>query len=176
MELLMKTIRIIFQFIFSLAFAVACWLALSPFFAAVLKNSDSIFEKLSYLAAALVALLVTSAPTFRRSLGRGFLLLSVCLFLLPVSTTFLSVEVGADMVENIDPDDDVEYAATVAGAAIGGTAVALVSGFFGFFLGTVTFILGLVLSLGGRREVVIVERGYAGGRREPTFTRSKDGD
>ena len=86
------------------------------------------------------------------------------------------MEVGADMVENIDPDDDVEYAATVAGAAIGGTAVALVSGFFGFFLGTVTFILGLVLSLGGRREVVIVERGYAGGRREPTFTRSKDGD
>ena len=52
----MKTIRIIFQFIFSLAFAVACWLALSPFFAAVLKNSDSIFEKLSYLAAAFVAL------------------------------------------------------------------------------------------------------------------------
>jgi len=172
----MRIFRIIFQFIFSLAFAVACWLALAPFFAAVLQNSNSIFENLSYLAAAFVILLVTLAPTFRRSLGRGFLLLSVCLFLLPVSTTFLSVEVGAEMVENLDQNDGLEYGATVVGAAIGGTAVALVSGFFGFFLGTVTFILGLVLSLGGRREVVVVEQRYFGERREPTFTRSRESD
>ena len=172
----MKIIRLILQFIFSLAFALACWLALVPFFAAVLHNSNRVFESLSYVAAALVILLVTLAPTFRRSLGRGFLLLSVCLFLLPVSSTFLSVEVGAEMVENVDQSDGLEYGTTVVGVAIGGTAMALVSGFFGFFLGTLTCILGLVLSLGGRREVMIVEHRYSGERREPTFTRLRDGD
>ena len=46
------------------------------------------------------------------------------------------------------------------------------AGFVGFFLGTVSLILGLVLSLGGRREVIIVESRLSEtnkSRNEPTF-------
>jgi len=165
----MYVVRLFFQLIFSLIFALGCYLALYPFFATLLQNSESVFAYFSYVISGLVILLVTLAPTFRRCLGRGFLLFGVCLFLLPFSTTFLSLGVGSEMLSNVDSADSVEYVTTAAGAALGGTMVAVISGFFGFFLGTISLIIGLVLSLGGRREVVIVDGKSSGGRIEPTF-------
>jgi len=81
----------------------------------------------------------------------------------------LSLGVGSEMLSNVDSADSVEYVTTAAGAALGGTMVAVISGFFGFFFGTISLIIGLVLSLGGRREVVIVDGKSSGGRIEPTF-------
>ena len=165
----MRIITVVFQFIMGLVFAVGCWLALSPFFAAILPNNEDIFTNLSLVATVGVVALVALAPTFRRCLGRGFLLIGVCLFLLPLSTTFLSVEVGSQLIDEANKTDELEVAATAVGAALGGTAVAIISGFFGFFLGAIALIVGLVLSLGGRREVIVVENRSSTGRREPTF-------
>ena len=45
----------------------------------------------------------------------------------------MSLGVGSEMLSNVDSADSVEYVTTAAGAALGGTMVAVISGFFGFF-------------------------------------------
>ena len=149
--------RLVFQIVLSVPFALASVIALIPFFAALREQIGDRAETYSYGAAAFVAIIIIIAPTIRRCLGRGFILLAVCLFLLPVSTTFLSVEVSSQQIAEADQTDDLEVAAAYIGTGIVTTASALVTGFFGFFLGAVSLIIGLVLSLGGRREVVIVD-------------------
>lgn len=88
----------------------------------------------------------------RRAFGRGFLSLGTASFLLPISTMLLS---GRVMGEMVDASND---AATAVGATIGSGLMTGMSAFIGFFLGVVFLVLGLVLVLGGRREVVVVEK------------------
>lgn len=61
---------------------------------------------------------------------------------------------------------DKGYAA--AGSVIAGGLMTSIAGLFGFVLGSIGLLLGLILSLGGRREVIIVERPPAE-RADPTF-------
>ncbi|MDP0929000.1 hypothetical protein Q0601_17585 [Paracoccus onubensis] len=94
------------------------------------------------------------APTIRRSFGRGFLILGVCLFALPVSTFLLSGRVANEMITNASAE---EQAFAAAGAGLAGVAITGAAAFVGFFLGVIAIVIGLVLSLGGRREVIIIE-------------------
>jgi len=59
------------------------------------------------------------------------------------------------MVVNASADD---AGATAIGATIGSGLMVGASAFFGFIIGAVFVILGLVLLLGGTREVRIVEK------------------
>jgi hypothetical protein len=74
---------------------------------------------------------------------------------LPLTITVLSSQAYSATVAGAEPGAEV---ATSVGAGIGAGLAVGVAGFFGLFLGAIFIILGLVLVLGGRREVIVVER------------------
>lgn len=160
----MKILRIIFQIIIGVVFAIAAGLALSPLFAAFHDGKGTAGF---YVVFFVVTLLAAFAPTVRRAFGRGFLLLGAAIFALPVSTFILSGVVSHEMVTGA-ADADKGYAA--AGSMIAGGLMTSIAGLFGFVLGSISLIVGLILSLGGRREVVIVERTQTQ-RNDPTLSR-----
>lgn len=148
----MSIIRIFFQFIVGLVFGMASGLALSPLFASI---TDGKGVTGFFVAAFGIAVLVAFAPTVRRAFGRGFLMLGAAVFVLPLSTLILSGVVSHDIVSEAASSDQ---GVAAAGSVIAGGIMTGIAGFFGFVLGLISLIIGLVLSLGGRREVVIVER------------------
>jgi hypothetical protein len=148
----MRVIRFFFQFILGLVFGMACGIALAPLFASI---SDGKGVAGFYVVALGVAILVAFAPTARRAFGRGFLLLGVAVFLLPLSTLILSGVVSHDVVSGSEGSD---RGMAAAGSFIAGGIMTGIAGIFGFILGFVFLVIGLVLALGGRREVVVVER------------------
>lgn len=107
----------------------------------------------------LVVLLISAAlgffaPTIRRAFGRGFLLAGVCLVALPISTMILSGKVAHDAISAARPE---EQAGAAVGAGLAGVAMTGVSAFVGIILGAIFVITGLILALGGRREVIVVQ-------------------
>jgi len=106
-----------------------------------------------FVVVAFGALLGVFAPTIRRAFGRGFLLAGISFFALPLSTMLLSGRVASDVIASSD-----NQAATAAGAGLGAAMMTGAAAFVGFFVGAILIIIGLVLVLGGRREVIIVER------------------
>lgn len=151
----MKIARIIFQIIVGIVFGIAAGLALSPLFAAI---ADGKGPAGFFVVFILAILLAAFAPTVRRAFGRGFLILGAAVFALPLSTFILSGVVSHEMVTGA-AEGDKAYAA--AGSVIAGGLMTSIAGLFGFVLGSISLIIGLILSLGGRREVVIVERHQA---------------
>lgn len=150
----MGIFRTIFNTVVGLVFGVASMFALAPAFAAFLGSNPS--DKPSaaiFLVALAGAVLGFFAPTIRRAFGRGFLLLGVSLFLLPISTMMLSGRVASDMMATSD-----NQAATAVGAGLAGAAATGLSLVVGLVLGGICLIVGLVLALGGRRTVVVVTR------------------
>lgn len=147
----MTPVRYFFQIIAGIVFGTLCLTVLSPALAAFQGSDDGAGATAVGLAVlAAVALFVAIAPTFRRSLGRGFLLCGVCFFALPLSAMLLSGTVAAEMLEeNAD-------GATAVGAGLAGMLATGMGLFLGLILGTIFTILGFVLALGGRREVVVV--------------------
>lgn len=103
---------------------------------------------------ALTALVAIFAPTGRRAWGRGSLIVGALFIAMPLFVTGLSAQVGSSMVTDAAASGD--EAATAIGATLGGGLMVGASMFIGFIAGTVFLILGLVLVLGGRREVVVV--------------------
>lgn len=160
----MKILRIIFQIIVGIVFGIAAGLALSPLFAAI---SDGTGTAGFFIVFIVAILLGAFAPTVRRAFGRGFLILGAAIFALPVSTLLLSGVVSHEMITGA-AEADKGYAA--AGSVIAGGLMTSIAGLFGFVLGSISLIVGLILSLGGRREVVVVERPQAP-RAEPTLRR-----
>ncbi len=162
----MGILRGVVRLIVGVIFGAASALALSPAVAAFTDSSGS-NAWLFFLVIGAGALLGVFAPNIRRAFGRGFLLLGASVFALPLSTLLLSGRVASDMAAQSGND-----AATLAGAGIAATMMTGAAAFIGFFLGAIFLIIGLVLVLGGRREVVIVER-YAASpaplRSEPKF-------
>lgn len=140
------------RLIVGVIFGVASALALSPAIVAFV-NMPGGNAWMVLVVAIIGALLGVFAPTIRRAFGRGFLLLGASIFALPLSTLLLSGRVTSDMAAQSGND-----AATLAGAGIAATMMTGAAAFIGFFLGAIFLIIGLVLVLGGRREVVIVER------------------
>lgn len=128
-------------------FGAASAVALAPALAA----SDAA-AGIVYTVVALGAAFGFFAPTVRRALGRGFLLLGTAVFILPLSAMLLSGKAGQEVVSTTEPGHE---AAGAIGAGIAGIAFTGVSALIGFSLGGVLLLIGLVLVLGGRREVTV---------------------
>lgn len=152
----MAVVSLIFRIIVGGAFGLAAGAALSPFFASFQDGSGGVGV---FIMIGLGALLGGSAPTIRRCFGRSFLLIGACVFLLPISAMILS---GVAFSEVMAGADESSRGATAVGAGVAGGIMTGIAGFVGFVLGSVLLIIGLVLSLGGRREVIVVSRDSRG--------------
>ena len=137
--------------VFSGLLGIACALVLLPALAAFHFDGSDTAASMGYAVVAIVTILGVFAPTLRRALGRGFLLLGFSFFALPISTLLLSGRVAHDMTSaSADP------AAAAIGAGLAGAMLTGLGGIFGGVFGVIFMVLGLVLVLGGRREVVVV--------------------
>lgn len=147
----MNFVRTLFQFIFGLIFAIIGFVALSP----LLASFETIASPIIGLIVGLVIVaIVVLAPNLRRAFGRGFLSTGALIFLLPISMLVLSGTVATDVVSSAAERD--QAAAAVGSALAAGTMTAL-AGVVGFVLGGIFLIIGLIFSLGGKREVIVVK-------------------
>jgi len=88
--------------------------------------------------------LALSAARGRYAWGRGFLLCGLLCFALPLASMAFSGIVGAEKVSTAS--SDAARAGAALGTAMAGTAMALVSGIVGFFLGLI-FLVSSYFSL-----------------------------
>lgn len=147
----MTFVRYVIQIIAGIVFGTLCLAVVSPALAAFQgSGGDAGATTVGFAVLFAVALFVAIAPTFRRSLGRGFLLCGLCLFALPLSAMLLSGSVAAEMLE------ESADGATAIGAGFGGMLATGLGLFVGLILGGIFTVIGLVLALGGRREVLVV--------------------
>ena len=153
MSLIAGFFRVIIRIIIGVIFGMGAGLALSPLLASFSESSGAIGL---LVLIAIGALLCGFAVSIRRAFGRGFLLLGACVFVLPLSTLVLSGVVMNELVNTAASDADKGFA--VIGAGLAGEVFVGLAGVIGFFLGGVLLLCGAILSLGGRRDVVIVER------------------
>jgi|Cruoilmetagenom7_1024161.scaffolds.fasta_scaffold00190_32 hypothetical protein len=150
-----KFIRYTFQVILGALFGAVCFMALSPALAAIFPVAeDGVGTSLAVLG--IVLLIVAVAPSIRRALGRGFLLAGASVFALPLSTMMLSGRAFDTMNKDAEAAGQAMGGAEAAGAALGGVMMTGFAGFVGFFFGSILLIIGLVLALGGRRDVRVV--------------------
>lgn len=147
----MKFLRYAVQLVVGIIFGVVTTAALSPFFASLSGESGA---TLALICAAFVCVIIVIAPTYRRAFGRGFLFSGVALFALPLSAFVLS---GVAVNETVNAAADADKGYAVIGGVMAGTLVTSVAAFFGLISGTIFLVAGLVMSLGGRREVVVVQ-------------------
>jgi len=143
-------------------FGVGSALALTPAFAAFTSDQDSSTPIVMMAFVLLCGVLCFFAPTIRRALGRGFLMLGSSVFALPISVFLLSGRAASEVIGTAEEGSEV-FAAV--GAGLAGVAVTGVATFFGIIIGSIFLIIGLILSLGGQREVVVIEDKR---RQEPT--------
>ncbi len=152
----MAVLRTFINIIIGIVFGIVGAVALSPAFAAFNSDTSNISTYVFAFVFVLIIALCAFAPTIRRGFGRGFLTVGSCFILLPISTLLLSGMVTNDMI-----NDTAAVGGDVGSAAVGGTiATGLLTGasaFFGIILGGLFLIIGLILALGGRREVIVVE-------------------
>ena len=144
-----------FRILFGALFGILCALVLSPALAAFQTEGSNAPAILMLIIVAGVTALGFFAPTIRRALGRGFLLLGISFFALPVSALLLSGRAASEVVSASEQGDQ---AAAAIGAGLGAALVTGAGTFFGVVFGVIFTVLGLVLALGGRREVVVVQR------------------
>ena len=135
----------------SFVFATITFIAVLPFGASFDDPSTGVLVGIG--VAILTCVLIFFAPTSRRAWGRGSLLAGVLWLALPISMSFL----GAKAFGHVVTDAGNSAAANI-GAGIGVGAMVGAAWFLGVVLGAIFLILGLVLVLGGRREVVVLER------------------
>lgn len=153
----MSFFKAFLRIVIGAAFGIIAALALVPALAAITSKDSGPASALAFLApVAIGALLGAFAPTVRRSFGRGFLLSGVCILALPLSAMLLSGRAAHDVVSSAQGAS--QAAATAVGAGIAGAAITGIAAFIGLFLGAIFIIIGLVLALGGRREVVVIDR------------------
>lgn len=151
----MSIVSFVFKLIVGLALGGIAAFALSPAFAAF--NSEKGTNGAALLIVyVLIVLFCLFAPTVRRAFGRGFLIAGVSFLLLPISTLILSGSVTSEMVTTATETGSDGSAEFVGGALVAGVMTGA-SAFFGFILGAVFIIAGLVFALGGRREVIVVD-------------------
>lgn len=146
--------RFIGKLLATVLFGLITFVALTPLAAALLKGSEAGLPLAVIVTLAVVGVLVFTAPTGRRAWGRGSLIAGACFLALPLSMTVLSGQAAQEVVAQAAAGQE---AVAAAGATIGAGIMVGASAFFGFFLGAIFLVTGLVLVLGGRREVVIVQ-------------------
>lgn len=152
----MKAVRIIFQIIIGGIFAAASVAVLSPGLAAL--NGSSMQIPITFIAFVLVLIVTATAPSLRRAFGRSFLFLGASVFVLPLFTMLLSGAAANDVVNAAAAAGDADQGMALAGSVVAGGLATAFAGFVGFILGLVLLLVGLILSLGGKREVVVVPR------------------
>lgn len=161
----MSILRAFFRIVVGVIFGFGSALALTPAFAAFTTDQDVAGPAIIIGLILLSGVFCFFAPTIRRAFGRGFLLLGSSVFLLPISAFLLSGRTASEVVGTAEEGSE---AFAAIGAGLAGVAVTGVATFFGLIIGAVLLLIGLILSLGGRREVTIIE---GTSRREPTFPR-----
>jgi hypothetical protein len=156
--------RVFFGAVIGLIFGSLATMALIPAVAAFTAKSDKAGGITMAVIVGIGVLLGAFAPTIRRAFGRGFLMLGAGVLALPVSAFLLSMRAASDVVT-----ESGNQTAAILGAGAASIAVTSVAALFGGFLGVILIVIGLVLALGGRREVIIVQdrREPAAPRREP---------
>lgn len=161
-------VRKVLGFVVGIMFGIGSALALSPALAAFVPANGRGSAPAAMVWAVILGcgLLAAFAPTIRRAFGRGFLVLGACLSALPISAFLLSGRAASDVVSASSPDGQ---AFAAIGAGLAGVVVTGMATFFGLILGSIAVITGLVLVLGGRREVVIVDAPARGLPAAPTF-------
>lgn len=159
----MSIIKASFRILVGVLFGVGSAIALTPAFAAFTTDQDTITPIIMMALVLLCGALCFFAPTIRRAFGRGFLMLGAAVFALPISAFLLSGRAASEVVTTAEEGTE---AFAAVGAGLAGVAVTGLATFVGVIIGAILLLIGLVLSLGGRREVIIVERGS---RREPTI-------
>lgn len=107
------------------------------------------------------------APTVRRAFGRGFLIVGVSLFALPLTVGMLTAQAASEVIAASSDSP----ATAIIGAGGGAALFTGLATFVGLILGSIFTIAGLVLALGGRREVVLVDRSVTSTRAEPVVSR-----
>jgi hypothetical protein len=160
----MSIFRMILKLIIGIIFSLISVLALSPMLAATLGDKPAV----TFILMALIVIIIALAPTVRRAFGRGFLCLGAAVFALPLSTMILSSVVTS---ESVSMATDADKTMAGFGGVVAGGLMTGVAGLIGFFFGSVLLLFGLILSLGGRREVIVVMSDNAPslgrGKREP---------
>lgn len=146
-----KVFHGIVRAVFGGLLGIACALVLLPALAAFHFDGSNAAANMGYAVVAIVTILGVLAPTLRRALGRGFLLLGFSFFALPISTLLLSGRVAHDVTSA-----STDAAAAAIGAGLAGAMLTGLGGLFGGVFGVIFMVLGLVLLLGGRREVIVV--------------------
>lgn len=146
--------RFVVKALVGLVFGVLATLALTPAFAAA-QDGGQTGPIIMLVCVIVVTIACIWAPTIRRAFGRAFLFLGAALLMLPISTFFLAGRAFNETVSGTAASDQA-FAAVGAGAGV--AMVTGVATFFGLILGSIAMIIGLVLALGGRREVVVVQR------------------
>lgn len=161
----MRFLRLLGRLFVGIAFGFVTLVAISPALAAfapadIEGSVSAIAGWTSFFA---VVLLCAFAPSTRRAFGRGCLAAGAAIFLLPISTMLLS---GVAFNEAVGAAADADKGFAVIGAGLAGGAITAAATFIGLILGSVLLIAGLILSLGGRREVVVYGSEYHSGPRE----------
>jgi len=152
----MSIIKAIFRGIIGLVFGLLCALLLAPAFAAFANAEDGGWTSSIFGLVVLIGLLMgVFAPSIRRAFGRGCLALGACLFALPLSVLLLSGRSAGELMAATEGASAGEQIGTAVGAGIGSALMTGASAFVGLILGGIFLIAGLVLTLGGRREVTI---------------------
>lgn len=154
----MKFVSAVIRTLVGILFGAGAALVLSPALAAFTTTANPAASGIAALGVIVFCgVLGLFAPTIRRAFGRGFLVLGVCFLALPLAVLALSGRVASEAVSNAPAGDQ---GATAVGAGLAGALMTGGAAFIGAILGAIFLIIGLVLSLGGRREVVVVERRY----------------
>lgn len=152
----MGIIKGIFRAIVGLVFGLLCAFLLVPAFAAFADADNGGVTSSLFGIVVLIGLLMgLLAPSIRRAFGRGCLALGACLFALPLSVLLLSGRSAGEMMAATEGASATEQIGTAVGAGIGSALMTGASAFVGLILGGIFLIAGLVLTLGGRREVTI---------------------
>jgi hypothetical protein len=146
----------IFRLIIGAVFGLGCYIALAPALAAMMSAASSqaigIVTIVFVVVGAIIGLL---ARSIRRAFGWGFLELALCTLGLPLSTMLLAGKVANDMTTAAASGDK---GTTLIGSGLAGGLMTGAAAIVGFFLGAIFLIIALVLLLGGRREVILVDR------------------
>lgn len=159
----MAIIKASFRILVGVLFGIGSAIALTPAFAAFTTDQDTITPIIMMSFVLLCGVLCFFATTIRRAFGRGFLVLGASVFALPISAFLLSGRTASEVISTAEEGSE-GFAAV--GAGLAGVAITGVATFIGVIIGAIFLLIGLILSLGGRREVIIIE---GNSRREPTI-------
>lgn len=105
----MNILKAAFRIIIGVLFGAGSAVALTPAFAAFTANKDSITPVIMMALVLLCGVLCFFAPTIRRALGRGFLVLGSSVFVLPISAFLLSGRAASEVVSTAEKGSEPTF-------------------------------------------------------------------